>query len=102
MSERYAPTAYFNERPLYLFPDAVQAKQWDELLTDLQKDPPQVVIYTHDTALPFIEDNGTECTLPCYTADHAQPVYQYFCDHYRYQTTINPEFNDAWDIYSRK
>ena len=102
MSERYAPTAYFNERPLYLFPDAVQAKQWDELLTDLQKDPPQVVIYTHDTALPFIEDNGAGCTLPYYTADYAVPVYQYFCDHYRYETTINPEFTDAWDIYSRK
>ena len=102
MSERYAPTAYFNERPLYLFPDAVQAKQWDELLSDLQNDPPQVVIYTHDTALPFIENSETECALPKNTADHAQPVYQYFCDHYRYETTINPEFNDAWDIYSRK
>lgn len=102
MSERYAPTAYFNERPLYLFPDAVQAKQWSELLSDLQRDPPQVIIYTHDTALPFIEDNGIGCTLPPYTADYAIPVYQYFCDHYRYETTINPEFNDAWDIYSRK
>ena len=102
MSERYAPTAYFNERPLYLFPDAVQAKQWAELLSDLQRDPPQVIIYTHDTALPFIEDNGNGCTLPPYTADYAIPVYQYFCDHYHYETTINPEFNDAWDIYSRK
>ena len=102
MSERYAPTAYFNERPLYLFPDAVQAKQWDELLSDLKKDPPQVVIYTHDTALSFIEDNGAGCKLPNYTADYAVPVYQYFCDHYRYETTINPEFNDAWDIYRRK
>lgn len=102
MSERYAPTAYFNERPLYLFPDAVQAKQWNELLSDLQKDSPQVVIYTHDTALPFIESNEIECTLPKNIADHAKPVYQYFCDHYRYETTINPEFNDAWDIYRRK
>lgn len=102
MSERYAPTAYFNERPLYLFPDAVQAKQWAELLSNLQRDPPQVIIYTHDTALPFIEDNGNGCTLPPYTADYAIPVYQYFCDHYRYETAINPEFNDAWDIYSRK
>lgn len=102
MSERYAPTAYFNERPLYLFPDAVQEKQWNEFLSDLKRDIPQVIIYTHDTALPFISEDDSKCTIPANTAGYAMPVYQFFCDHYRYETTINPEFNDAWDIYRRK
>ena len=100
MSERYAPTAYFNERPLYLFPGEIQESQWHELLNDLIKDPPQVIIYTHDTALPFIKTGHGHCTIPDDAQDYAVPVYQFFCDNYRYNTTINPEFYDAWDIYS--
>ena len=102
MSERFAPTAYFNERPLYLFPDAVQEKQWNELLSDIKRDKPQVIIYTHDTALPFISRSGSECTIPQYAADFSIPTYRFFCDNYRYDTTINPEFSDAWDIYTKK
>ena len=101
MSERYAPTAYFNERPLYLFPDDIQTAQWEEFLADLRNDPPQVVVYTHDTALPFITQAETECIIPA-GEEYTKPVYDYFCDHYEYKTTINPEFQDAWDIYTRK
>ena len=101
MSERYAPTAYFNERPLYLFPDDIQTAQWEEFLADLRNDPPQVVVYTHDTALPFITQAETECVIPA-GEEYTKPVYNYFCDHYEYKTTINPEFQDAWDIYTRK
>ncbi len=100
MSGRYAPTAYFNERPLYLFPDEIQSAQWDELLSDIQTDPPQVIIYTHDTALPFIELTGSSCKIPA-GAEYKTAVYQYFCDNYHYETTINPEFYDAWDIFRR-
>lgn len=98
MSERYAPTAYFNERPLYLFPDEVQTSQWDELLNNIIHDQPQTIIYTHDSALPFISFKESECILP-QAADYAIPIYRYFCENYHYDTTINPEFNDAWDIY---
>ena len=101
MSSRYAPTAYFNERPLYLFPGSVQAAQWQELLTDLKEDPPQLIVYTHDSALPFVDDQGTSCSIPSmpgYTAE----IYQYFCDNYQYEFTINPEFSDAWDIYRER
>ena len=101
MSERYAPTAYFNERPLYLFPDNIKTAQWEELLSDLQKDPPQVVVYTHDTALPFIRQASSECIFPS-EDNYSIPVYTFFCENYQYKTTINPEFRDAWDIYSRK
>lgn len=101
MSERYAPTAYFNERPLYLFPGEIQKSQWEELHADLKKDPPQVIIYTHDTALPFVSVNEGVCQSP-YFSDYTQPVFQFFCDNYKYETTINPEFHDAWDVYSRK
>ena len=101
MSERYAPTAYFNERPLYLFPNDIQTAQWDEFLNDLINDPPQLVVYTHDTALPFITQSAAECTIPS-GEEYTKPVYNYFCDHYYYKTTINPEFQDAWDIYVRK
>ena len=101
MSERYAPTAYFNERPLYLFPDDIQTAQWDEFLSDLIKDPPQVIVYTHDTALPFITQADSECVLPD-GEEYTKAVYNYFCDNYAYKTTINPEFYDAWDIYTRK
>lgn len=101
MSNRYAPTAYFNERPLYLFPDEIQEKQWEELYADLQRDPPQVIIYTHDTALPFVTENEGKCILPDSTANYSEKVYRYFCENYRYETTINPEFYDAWDIYRR-
>ena len=98
MSERYAPTAYFNERPLYLFPGDVQAEQWEELLSDLKNDPPQVVIYTHDTALPFIAGEGNDCRVPD-GAEYTKPVYHYFCENYRYETTINEGFQDAWEVY---
>ena len=101
MSERYAPTAYFNERPLYLFPGEVQAKQWDELLNDIENDIPQVIVYTHDTALPFISAVDSGCIIPN-GAEYTIPVYNFFCDNFQYETTINPEFQDAWDIYRRK
>ena len=101
MSERYAPTAYFNERPLYLFPEDVQASQWEELLRDIETDPPQVIVYTHDTALPFIMQEQSACIMPD-GADYTVPVYDFFCGHYQYETTINPEFQDAWDVFRRK
>lgn len=101
MSERYAPTAYFNERPLYLFPGEVRGAQWEELLRDMENDPPQVVIYTHDTALPFIEEVSSGCVIP-EGADYTVPVYNYFCGNYRYETTINSGFRDAWEVYRRR
>lgn len=101
MSERYAPTAYFNERPLYLFPDNIQTTQWEEFLDDLMNDPPQVIVYTHDTALPFISRSADGCIIPP-GESYTKSVYNYFCDHYSYKTTINPEFQDAWDIYIRE
>ena len=101
MSGRYAPTAYFNERPLYLFPGEVRASQWEELLRDLENDPPQVIIDTRDSALPFISGSKKECGIPKGPA-YTVPLYQYFCDNYRYETTINPEFSDAWPIYRRR
>ncbi len=101
MSERYAPTAYFNERPLYLFPGEVRGAQWNELLDDMQNDPPQVVIYTHDTALPFIEESNSGCVIP-QGADYTVPIYNYFCENYRYETTINSGFRDAWEVYRRR
>lgn len=100
MSERYAPTAYFNERPLYLFPNEIQSAQWEEFLSDIRKDPPQVIIYTHDSALPFVSYSNSECTIPG-GPHYKTAVYQYFCDSYHYETTINPEFSDAWDVYRR-
>ena len=101
MSGRYAPTAYFNERPLYLFPGSVRASQWDELLKDLENDPPRVIIYTKDSALPFIRQERSGCVLP-EMPDYTVPLYNYFCTNYRYETTINREFQDAWDIYRRR
>ena len=101
MSERYAPTAYFNERPLYLFPGDVRASQWEELLRDLQTDPPQAVVYTHDSALPFIENDASGCKIPD-GADYTIPVYQFFCENYEYDLTINEGFRDAWEVYRRK
>ncbi len=101
MSGRYAPTAYFNERPLYLFPGEIRGAQWNELLNDIQNDPPQVVIYTHDTALPFIEESTSGCVIP-QGADYTVPVYNYFCENYRYETTINSGFRDAWEVYRKR
>lgn len=101
MSSRYAPTAYFNERPLYLFPGDVRASQWEELLNDLEADMPQVIIYTKDSALPFIHFEKSGCSLPD-MPEYTVPLYNYFCDNYRYETTINPEFQDAWEIYRRR
>ena len=101
MSGRYAPTAYFNERPLYLFPGDVRASQWEELLDDLQADPPQAVIYTHDSALPFIENDPSGCRIPD-GADYTVPVYRFFCDNYEYEATINEGFRDAWEVYRKK
>lgn len=99
MSERYAPTAYFNERPLYLFQGDVRASQWEELLSDILRDPPQVIIWTHDSALPFIAKNSSGCTMPA-GADYTVPVYSFFCENYRYETTINEGFSDAWEVYA--
>ncbi len=101
MSGRYAPTAYFNERPLYLFPGEVRGAQWEELLRDMQNDPPQVIVYTHDSALPFIEEGPSGCTIP-QGADYTVPVYNYFCENYQYETTVNSGFRDAWEIYRRR
>ena len=101
MSERYAPTAYFNERPLYLFPGDVRSSQWEELLHDLQADPPQAVIYTHDSALPFIESGPAGCRIP-EGAEYTVPVYRFFCENYKYEETINKGFRDAWEVYREK
>ena len=101
MSQRFAPTAYFNERPLYLFPGDVRASQWEELLQDLKADPPQAVIYTHDSALPFIENDVSGCRIP-ENSDYTVPVYRFFCDNYEYTTTINEGFSDAWEVYRSK
>ncbi len=101
MSERSAPTSYFNERPLYLFADKVETRQWDRFLSDLQADPPLKIIYTHDTALPFVRRENGECIFPSH-AEYAQETYAWLCDHYKYETTINKDANDAWDVFSRQ
>ena len=101
MSERYAPTAYFNERPLYLFPGDVRASQWEELLRDLEAAPPQAVIYTHDSALPFPEMSDSGCEIPD-VAEYTIPIYQFFCRNYEYEVTINKGFRDAWEVFRRK
>ena len=86
---------------LSLFPGSVRASQWDELLKDLENDPPRVIIYTKDSALPFIRQERSGCVLP-EMPDYTVPLYNYFCTNYRYETTINREFQDAWDIYRRR
>lgn len=98
MSGRYAPTAYFNERPLYLFPGEIRASQWEELLQDLLEDPPQAVIWTHDSALPFIRKDVSGCSVP-EGPDYTAPIYDFFCENYEYDTTVNEGFSDAWEVY---
>ncbi len=101
MSGRHAPTAYFNERPLYLFAGAEQKPLWDRLLEDIKADEPEVIIYTHDSALPFVTYDGSRCEVPP-SAEWTHTVYQYFCDNYRYDSTINEGARDAWEVYRRR
>ena len=73
----------------------------EKRLRDLQADPPQAVIYTHDSALPFIEKDANGCAIP-EGADYTIPVYQFFCENYEYDLTINEGFRDAWEVFRRK
>ncbi len=102
MSERRAPTAYFNERPLYLFAGEEQKPLWDELLADMEADPPEVVIDVHDSALPFVTYDDGRCEVPSSAAEWTKSVYQYFCDNYAYDSTINEGAQDAWEVYRRR
>lgn len=101
MSERHAPTAYFNERPLYLFAGEEQQPLWDRLLEEIKSDEPEVIIYTHDSALPFVTYDGGHCEIPP-SGEWTRAVYQYFCDNYRYDSTINEGAQDAWEVYRRR
>ena len=101
MTERNAPTAFFNERPLYLFPAEIQKNQWQIFLNDLKVQSPKFIIYTHETSLPFItKSSADQCIIPL-CADYRLPVYQFLCSNYHYRETINQGQNDAWDIYEK-
>ena len=98
MTERNAPTAYFNERPLYLFGDYVEAGKWDEFLDDLKRNPPKYIIDTDESHLPFIGDRDGTCVIP-EAPDYRIPTYVYLCGHYALQEVINEGMNDEWFIY---
>ena len=102
MTQRSAGTRYFNVRPLYLFPDFMQEQQWDLFLTELKSDSPKWIIYMNDRFLaqvPYDTDGFCAVSdLPAYQ----QETYQYLCENYSYQETINEGMQDEWGVFGYK
>ena len=54
------------------------------------------------SALPFVTYEDGRCEVPSSAAEWTKSVYQYFCDNYAYDSTINEGAQDAWEVYRRK
>ncbi len=68
----------------------------EEMLRDLQSDPPQLIIYTHNCAIPFLDYQTQAClSLP----EGWDAVYAYIQEHYVPLQNIGPEH---WDVYQLK
>ena len=102
MAGRSAPSRYFNVRPLYLFPDFMQDQQWALFLSDLQHSPPAVIIYMNDSFLAQVPYDSAGFCADLELAAYQQDVYQFLCDNYEYQETLNEGMNDAWGVFAYK
>jgi len=96
LSGRPAPTRFVHQKPLFRTGYAGKALS-DELLRDLQANPPALIINTHHPSTPFITLNpGGSCLPPENTPEGMDAVFDFICKNYRLETTVS---KDRWEIY---
>ncbi|MEA4909193.1 MAG: glycosyltransferase family 39 protein [Anaerolineaceae bacterium] len=100
LSGRQAPTRFVHQKPLFragYASDALSA----EMLADLQRRPPALIIQTFLGSTPFVSpDSQGGCSLPAGSySPHTVALFEYICDHYRFTDTLG---KDQWQVFTRR
>ena len=82
LSGRPAPSRFIHQIPLYTVGYATP-QVFAELLADLQKTPPKLIIDTDTNRLPFLKMQNGRCILPGGDLPQGMAdVFEYICAHY--------------------
>ncbi len=100
MSNRDAPTRFVHQKPLYRSGYASAALS-QEMLNDLIKNPPKIIINTYFPSTPFIKMTALgQCSMPDKPLpDGMFEVLNYICKNYSLAGEIG---KDHWKIYQLK
>ena len=97
LSGRPTPTRFIHQIPLYTVGYATP-QIFAQLLSDLQKNPPKLIIDTHNNRMPFVKMQGVRCVLPGGDLPQGMPeVFVYICEHYRFDQKIG---SAGWSAFT--
>jgi hypothetical protein len=100
LSNRAAPTRYVHAKPLFREGYSSPAVA-DELLADLEREKPRLIIDTGLSSAPFVQVGPDGECIPPASAYPAWigPVYAHICAHYARVDVIG---KDAWNVWQLK
>lgn len=101
MANRSSPSRYFNVRPLYLISGYLQEEQWKQFLSDLMASPPKYVIYMHDRFINPVPKLANGFCLAENVTDYQRATFDFLCENYRFQESINEGMNDEWSVFAK-
>lgn len=101
MTNRSSPSRYFNVRPLYLISGYLQEEQWNQFLSDLMASPPKYVIYMHDRFINPVPRLANGFCLAENVTDYQRATFDFLCENYCFQETINEGMNDEWSVFAK-
>jgi hypothetical protein len=88
LSGRTSPGRFIHQIPLYTVGYATP-QIFAELLADLQKTPPRLIIDSHTNQMPFMKVQSGRCVLPGGDLPQGMAeVFAYVCDHYHYDGKV--------------
>ena len=97
LSGRLAPTCFIHQIPLYTVGYATP-QIFDELLSDLQKKPPKLIIDSRTNSMPFLKMGAGRCILPGRDLPQGmREVFDYVCKHYHFDAKFG---SDGWLAYT--
>ncbi|NMA13417.1 MAG: hypothetical protein GX933_09595 [Chloroflexi bacterium] len=99
MTNRSSPSRYFNVRPLYLISGYLQEEQWKQFLSDLMVSPPEYIIYMHDRFINPVPKIANGFCLAGNVTDYQRATFDFLCENYRFQESINEGMNDEWSVF---
>lgn len=97
LSGRDSPSRYTYLTPFYT-PGFVNARLAGELLVDLQKNKPLLIIDTKDETTPFMtmDEQGKCSPIQPETAYELGTIFRYICQNYEKVTLLS---KDSWPVY---
>jgi hypothetical protein len=103
LTGRSAPTRFVHTKPLFRDGYSTPALA-DELLTDLEANPPRLIVDTRLASTPFVE-GGPEGACRAPQGNYPQwvgEVYAYICDHYTWVQTLGKDEWQVWKLIDSK